>query len=185
MINSFGLFSGIVIFINYLSIITFFPCVVIVYHNKWENWTWPCFRVCENVKLCQKCEGSKSEEDEEDDVVAVDMPAIDEDNAEVTTKDEKGNHTTVISKKILKKKRKPNSDSGESMSSDKKPNLIIRFFSGPFYNMVTDKIIRWVILVIYVAVIVFFAYAASQIKPQSDPVSIRSHPSKHEILSHC
>ncbi|XP_050405065.1 protein dispatched homolog 3-like [Patella vulgata] len=45
-ISSFGIFSGILVMVNYLSAITFFPCVVIIYHLYFENWTWPCFRCC-------------------------------------------------------------------------------------------------------------------------------------------
>ena len=43
-IKSFGLFSGILVFVNYLSVIVFFPTVIVVYHRHWEHWPWPCFR---------------------------------------------------------------------------------------------------------------------------------------------
>ncbi|XP_021340144.1 protein dispatched homolog 1-like [Mizuhopecten yessoensis] len=45
-ISSFGLFSATLVFINYLSVITFFPSVVLIYHLYFEQWTWPCCRPC-------------------------------------------------------------------------------------------------------------------------------------------
>ncbi|XP_046379986.2 protein dispatched homolog 3-like [Haliotis rufescens] len=45
-VSSFGLFSGILVLVNYISVIVFFPTVVVVHHKHWENWTWPCFRCC-------------------------------------------------------------------------------------------------------------------------------------------
>ncbi|CAH1792445.1 unnamed protein product [Owenia fusiformis] len=45
-LNSFGLFSGILVIVNYISVILFFPCVVVKYHKAWENWSWWCCRPC-------------------------------------------------------------------------------------------------------------------------------------------
>ncbi|ELU17207.1 hypothetical protein CAPTEDRAFT_226825 [Capitella teleta] len=36
-VASFGLFSGLLVFVNYISSITYFPTVVMLYHVKWEN----------------------------------------------------------------------------------------------------------------------------------------------------
>ena len=49
-IQSFGLFSGVLVFVNYLSVIVFFPTVIIFYHRHWESWTWPCFRSDTSVR---------------------------------------------------------------------------------------------------------------------------------------
>lgn len=43
-LHSFGLFSAILVTINYLSVITFFPAVILHYHRSWENCRC-CFRV--------------------------------------------------------------------------------------------------------------------------------------------
>ena len=40
-VSSFGVFSGILVFVNYMSVITFFPCVVIMHHIYFEK-----FRCC-------------------------------------------------------------------------------------------------------------------------------------------
>lgn len=44
--RSFGVFSGLLVIYNYLSVIIFFPTVVTVYHIKYEQWTCPCCRKC-------------------------------------------------------------------------------------------------------------------------------------------
>ena len=44
--RSFGVFSGLLVVYNYLSVIIFFPTVVTMYHLKYEQWTWPCCRKC-------------------------------------------------------------------------------------------------------------------------------------------
>ena len=44
--RSFGVFSGIVIIVNYLSVIIYLPTVVIMYHTKFEHFKWPCIAFC-------------------------------------------------------------------------------------------------------------------------------------------
>ncbi|KAL3837324.1 hypothetical protein ACJMK2_022690 [Sinanodonta woodiana] len=44
-IKSFGLFSGILVTVNYISVIVFFPTVVIMYHLKFDDFRWPCFNI--------------------------------------------------------------------------------------------------------------------------------------------
>ena len=41
-ISSFGVFSGILIFVNYISVIIFFPCVVLIYHRYFEKYRCCC-----------------------------------------------------------------------------------------------------------------------------------------------
>ncbi|XP_045172972.2 protein dispatched homolog 1-like [Mercenaria mercenaria] len=44
--RSFGVFSALVVVVNYLSVILYFPTVVIMYHTYFENATWPCCYPC-------------------------------------------------------------------------------------------------------------------------------------------
>ncbi|XP_033735368.1 uncharacterized protein LOC117323939 [Pecten maximus] len=55
--KSFGVFAAIIILFNYMSVIIFFPCVVTVYHLKFEKFKWPCFR------CCRKNQADSSEKD--------------------------------------------------------------------------------------------------------------------------
>lgn len=52
-IQSFGLFSGLLVFVNYMSVILFFPAVMVTYHKHWETWGWPCFRRCARASSSQ------------------------------------------------------------------------------------------------------------------------------------
>ena len=41
-ISTFGVFSALLIFINYISVIVFFPTVIVTYHVYWENYRCCC-----------------------------------------------------------------------------------------------------------------------------------------------
>ena len=60
--RSFGVFSGIVIIVNYLSVILYFPTVVVMYHTKFEHLKWPCIQFCK--RQCRKhCNWCRKDED--------------------------------------------------------------------------------------------------------------------------
>ena len=129
MINTFGLLTGIVVMFNYLTVITLLPCVVVIHHLKWKDWTWPCCR-------CLPCG-----KDEKDKV----PPTVSESNTQT-------DHVNT--------------------TSTGKPNIIIRFFSGPYSSIVMHKVLRWFIIAGFLGLIGFFTYRATKISPQSDRVSI-------------
>lgn len=53
--RSFGLFSATVVVVNYLSVIVYFPTVVIMYHLYFEKTQWPCLLPCRLLRnKCQK-----------------------------------------------------------------------------------------------------------------------------------
>ena len=56
--SSFGIFSGILVGVNYINVIVFFPTVVVTYHLNYESKVWPCCRPCE-----EKCQDSKGNHD--------------------------------------------------------------------------------------------------------------------------
>lgn len=47
-ISSFGVFTALIVMVNYLSIILFFPTVIITYELYWKDWKWPCFKCCKS-----------------------------------------------------------------------------------------------------------------------------------------
>ncbi|WAR02491.1 DISP3-like protein [Mya arenaria] len=63
-IRSFGLFAGTVVAVNYISVITQFPIVILMYHKYFEHTKWPCCVPC--VHLKKKCCQKESEHYEED-----------------------------------------------------------------------------------------------------------------------
>ncbi|KAK3750726.1 hypothetical protein QZH41_017279 [Actinostola sp. cb2023] len=42
-VSTFGIFSALLVFVNYCSVITFLPTVVITYELYWKDWRWNCF----------------------------------------------------------------------------------------------------------------------------------------------
>ena len=59
-VNTFGVFAGILVLVNYLSVITYLPCVIIVYHLYFEKF------------CCCCCCANKTVEDKDEPTVPVD-----------------------------------------------------------------------------------------------------------------
>lgn len=122
-ISSFGIFSAILVFVNYLTVITFFPTVVLVHHLYFADWTWPCCRPCkQNAHI---------------------VPA----------------HTATVE------------DEHNERTLKKKKNVVVRFFSTYYYKLVTHKIIRFVLIVLFLAVITVFMVFMKDLKPDEESVS--------------
>ena len=49
-VNTFGVFAGILVLVNYLSVITYLPCVIIVYHLYFEKFCCCCCCVNKTVE---------------------------------------------------------------------------------------------------------------------------------------
>lgn len=41
-VSTFGIFSALLVFVNYCSVILFFPTVIITYELFWKEWRWNC-----------------------------------------------------------------------------------------------------------------------------------------------
>ncbi len=126
-ISSFGLFSAILVTVNYLSVILFFPTVVIVHHLSRKGQCCCC-------TLC--CCNSQSMEN---------IPTESKQNLE--TSDSSNEKKTIMER-------------------------ITDFFGGWFFeNIITHKIVRWVILVIFLALIGVSIAFAIQLEPAKEQVS--------------
>ena len=42
-VSTFGIFSALLVFVNYCSVIIFFPTVIITYEFYWKDYRWHCF----------------------------------------------------------------------------------------------------------------------------------------------
>jgi hypothetical protein len=117
-VSSFGLFSGILILINYLSVILFFPTVIMMYQQDRQG-NCCCFPMC-----TRRADTSQSSE-----------MAINE------------------------KPKKPISQH------------IIDFFEGPFFKyVITHKITRWVVLVIFTVLLVVSITFSTKLEPDTEQV---------------
>lgn len=66
-VSSFGTFSALLVFVNYCSVITFFPTVVITHELYWKNWKWPCCKVFSHCVRNPQDNQISPEGDEEED----------------------------------------------------------------------------------------------------------------------
>ena len=57
--RSFGVFAGVLVIVNYISVVIYFPTVIITHHFYFKNKSWPCF----SRKILTLC--SKSTKDDE------------------------------------------------------------------------------------------------------------------------
>ena len=106
-ISSFGVFSGILILVNYMSVIIFVPTVIVTYHVWW-------------AKNCCCC---------------------------CCPRDAENGGT--------EKKRWP-----------------VRFFGGPYFRFITNKVTRWIILFCIAGFTALMCYQASHLEVQDEQVNI-------------
>ncbi|XP_060070535.1 protein dispatched homolog 3-like [Ylistrum balloti] len=132
-ISSFGLFSATLVFINYLTVITFFPSVVLVYHLYFEKWIWPCQRPC----------NPRSHTAPSPAAIVTEVPE---------------NHTP-------------------------RKNVVVRFFYGYYFRFITHKIIRWVILALFLVLIVVFIVFVKDLKPDEESTKIYKQNHNYQMAN--
>lgn len=138
-ISSFGIFSATLVTVNYLSVILFFPTVVITHHLSRKGQCCCCTLCC--------CKSSSM----------ANIPTESKENLET-----------------------------ENSSREKKTfsERIIDFFGGWFFrNIIAHKIVRWVILVIFLVFIGVSIGFATQLEPAKEQVSLRRNRGK--VLGLC
>ena len=127
-ISSFGLFSAILVTVNYLSVILFFPTVVMVHYLSRRGQCCCCTLCC--------CNNNSSL-----------------DNIPTESKENLAANNSSNKKTFLER--------------------IIDFFGGWFFrNIIAHKIVRWVILVIFLAFIGVSIGFATQLKPATEQVRV-------------
>lgn len=127
-VNSFGVFSGILVLVNYISVITFLPAVVVNHHYSWEKCKWCCCICCNKTRTNS----------------VGDMQY---------TGSAPGSPVSVA-----------------RIEDGHRHSPIVRFFKGPYYNFVTNKVAKWLILVFFVSILAVAIYFATQLKPNEEEV---------------
>ncbi|ELT97356.1 hypothetical protein CAPTEDRAFT_185181 [Capitella teleta] len=107
-ISSFGVFAGILVGVNYLSVILFIPTVVVTYHLYWEKYK--CCCCCPREAMVHAA-GDRE-------IPPPGMPV-------------------------------------------QRKNFVVRFFRGPYFEFITHKVIRWVILALIGVILAIFIYYAT------------------------
>ncbi|KAJ8311351.1 hypothetical protein KUTeg_010706 [Tegillarca granosa] len=197
--QSFGVFSGLLVAYNYISVIVFFPTVIVTYHLKFEKWTWPCFRKCpcchnnEDMTSQESSEGidnkaytrEKNDNSKESDI----KTGKHYDSSPYTTKTPKTKTAAIINTPKYNdledientdiedlKSQNDNTNKSEDCiktrpTHQRHQKKMVIFFRDYYFKFITHKIIRWVLMPLFVGVVVFFAYQASRLEPDNDSVS--------------
>ena len=118
-ISTFGVFSALLIFINYISVIVFFPTVIVTYHIYWENY-----------RCCCCCPRN-----------AISVADL--------------NDTTPAA---------------STAKGGKRHGIIVRFFSGPYFRLITHPVARWVILGFFASIIAASIYFVTRLKINDEQV---------------
>lgn len=193
--RSFGVFSAILIGIDYLSVVTFFPTIVIFHHIYFEDKPNPCCSCC-----CGKSKDEKAGEEEVTGKYSIDNPEgvsngvttistlpQSERNSVITFH---GENSRVTSGKLARKdsslwsgaktsdvnqNTKLEEDTqvqDETIAAQKKPNRLVIFFRDYYFSFVTHRIARWVIVVLLVGCLVGFVVSAANLEPDNEQVRL-------------
>jgi hypothetical protein len=210
MVMTFGLFTGLLVLMNYLSVITFIPTVVIIYHLKFERNCCLCCscgvaRVAPEPVVVTYSDASHSEQTvNQGGKTGAKMPRkqIDDSIFEGTTKSRehrsndgselndpnKKNRVREIKEALKEHLRCLCTISGRHCRQQtksatdkhqhtiprgrKRKNVLIRFFRGPYYKFITNKVVRCIILTMFMGLVIFSIYFCTLIRPDEEPVSI-------------
>ena len=149
-ISAFGTYAGLCIFINYLSVISFFPSVIILYHKYFEKYS-----------CC--CCGLRNAKKEKPPLPNTENGVRPQSRNSIASVENVENSTENL---------KTTADDGSTMPrSDKINAAIVNFLKTKFFSFVTHKIVRIVILVLFVGLMAACLYSGLQVKLDNSDVS--------------
>lgn len=195
--SSFGIFAGTLIVINYISVIIFFPTVVAIYHVQFESFEWPCCCCCNNRSTVSPNDTTKTKAfvikvkpvvdnnekvfmvkdkanttDSNIQEIAMNAPSgkeLKSLNNQAHTSNFNTDDVIVLGAQTSNKIDVSNQQTESGYTKDK--SLMVVFFRDKYFRFVTHKVIRWFLLCIFLAVVIFFAYNASKLEPDDEDVS--------------
>ena len=149
-VSSFGTFSALLVIVNYCSVVIFFPTVLITYEFYWKDWDWPCCRPC----------GRKNEVD-------VLSPESATENGETGS----GSAAQTENNNNLDNNVRSGSSVNSSTSANQFTLRVCRFFEGPFCDyVILHRIVRWVLLAVFLAFLALSITFATQLKGDEEQV---------------
>ena len=196
--RSFGVFSGLLVMYNYISVVVFFPTVVVMYHLKFETWECACCELCVNDNQnteneVETCAESALSDDvyiiKDTGVIPIDRPinhktlcnvkkiVLDTDERRYSKDRDRDRYDTndnfPENKDDTRTKRKPRI---------KKQKKIVVFFRDYYFRFVTHQVVRWILLVIFAIFVIIFGYQASQLEIDNEFVSTPLYCQRLHIL---
>ena len=183
--DSFGVFSGILIGVNYISVIIFFPTVVMMYHMRYETQPYPCGCCCPCINACKNT-SDKAVVVHNDICKQANVQkqmVYNEQHTHLTLNGQNGSITNPATKghqddkyvesimangddKIDKVRAEPEEDAPEI-----RPNVVVRFFTTYYYPFITHKVFKWLILLFFLIFVPFLCLSATRIEVDTEQVS--------------
>ena len=132
-VSTFGIFSALLVFVNYCSVILFFPTVIVTHELFWKRKQ--CSPCCDTLRIKKLFRGQKT------------PPGL-------------LNERGALDSGIL------------STAKLEEPNkAIVNFFKGFYYtNVVTHKLVRWVVLSLALVFLCTTVMYATKLEPDQEQV---------------
>ncbi|XP_060081595.1 protein dispatched homolog 1-like [Ylistrum balloti] len=163
---SFGIFSGILVFVNYLCDLLYFPTVIMLYSQKvkpfWDKMCGPCIQKCKKKK-------SKTSSEKQDDTISMNLSKFDIDirkkpSTPFANRPESGNS---LRSDILNTAMTP-----RTKSNFEDRSKIVLFLRNGFYDFITHRAVRIIVPLLFLGASSFFMWSASKLEPDSQQLQI-------------
>ncbi|XP_062590675.1 protein dispatched homolog 1-like isoform X2 [Saccostrea cucullata] len=201
-VASFGLFTGVLVGVNYICDLIYFPTAIILYSEKIRPrtnrfYSWLFDRKCFKSLKCQVCNQKTDLNEKQSGTAGSSTSSISflcsprRTAKEDTTRLFPAKIPPIHSQKSLDNLQ-------ESTSEDKEPTeqrnkirkefeermLIVRFLRHGFFSFMSLRVVRFVIPIIFFGVSSFFIYSATTLEPDSKQVQIFRSTHNHGRASY-
>ena len=208
--RSFGVFAGLLVIVNYVSVVVFFPSIIVVHHIYFKNCPWPCFKCCKSGYYCVDKDKSNANNHRTIDAYsnsniagsyisnASNVWTIDgtvntayqtERERRFESDTESFDSTTESERRQASQEDVVETDTSDSEADDKvdaetyDKKILVRFFRDWYFKFVTHKVCRWVIVICLIAVAIFFTYSAFHLELDNEQVRKLTRFMNESIIS--
>ncbi|XP_071162133.1 protein dispatched homolog 1-like [Mytilus edulis] len=171
-VSSFGLFSGMLVGVNYLFDLICFPVVILVYSEAIK----PMFDKCVSFFPCCRSEDLKSER-----TISQESLIITHRRSRLYSKNI-GMYNPDLPKfnKMFKRKMEINEEEESTSQTDETKekknfedrNKVVLFLKNGFYDFMTRRSVKIIVPLVFFGTSIFFIYNATTLEPDSNQVEI-------------
>lgn len=166
---TFGIFSGILVLVNYLCDLLYFPTVIMVYSEKIKPFWDEYFHMCKS--RCTKRMDAHAESEPE--LLKNEVPVdISRPRYEAGEKAPSSYFTSERSKSTDSICKEINTTPRKEKKNFEDRNRIVLFLKNGFYDFMSLRVVRVVLPTLFVSVSAFFIWSASKLEPDSQHVSM-------------
>ena len=200
--RSFGVFAGLLVIVNYISVVLFFPCVVVVHHIYFKNCQWPCFRNLKSSFYCIDHESAYANNHKAIDAYCnaslagtykssvknvwtirdYENPSFQKDKEKRANSDSESINSAKESERrypsqddvgATDKTLKYSNTEGKVNRETHEKKILVRFFRDWYFKFVTHKVCRWIIVTVMIATAICFTFSAVRLELDNEQVRIK------------